>query len=105
MLTQVAGIAHENSTFQRVHVMCPDTDKMAAATLPRWQLASSMQHLILPAHHLRRPVCSCRAIAASSVMSGVAVIMGVGLWYTEAVAVHLFRQPDVVAKVASCPVS
>ena len=36
-------------------------------------------------------------------MSGVAVLMGVGLWYTEAVAVHLFRQPDVVAKVGIRP--
>jgi len=40
-----------------------------------------------------------RAIAASSVMSGVAVIMGIGLWYTEDVALYLFRQPDKVARV------
>ena len=43
--------------------------------------------------------CCGRAIAASSVMSGIAVIMGVGLWYTELVAVYLFRQPDKVARV------
>ncbi len=32
-------------------------------------------------------------------MSGVAVIMGIGLWYTEPVALYLFRQPDKVARV------
>ena len=59
--------------------------------------------IITVAKRRQRPSLECRAIAASSVMSGISVIMGVGLWYTEAVAVHLFRQPDHVAKASLPP--
>ena len=47
--------------------------------------------------------CLCRAVAASSVMTVISVIISCALWFADKVAIVAFRQPEYIATVrASC---
>lgn len=44
------------------------------------------------------------SVAATAVMSVISIFVGVALWYSDAVAVTLFRQPEHIAQVSCEPV-